>query len=169
MRKNNKKVIDELNKIKENSKNKKNEISVISLKETSEIAKRCQLDPIEVEIKALKEKMIPERYERNFSTINYSEQIKLLKSRVAVIGCGGLGGNIVELLARLGIGELTLVDGDGFSENNLNRQLLCREENLGHNKAETAAERIRLINSSIRTKIFPKFIDSENIFEMIKD
>ena len=169
MEKNIKAIINELNKIKEKSINKENGFSVISIDETKEIAQRYHLSPIEVEIAALKEEIMPERYQRNYNTISYSEQIKLLHSRVAIIGCGGLGGSIVELLARLGIGKLTLVDGDVFSENNLNRQLLCSEENISRGKAEAAAERIKHINPNIRTRTYSRFIDSVNIHEIIQE
>jgi len=168
MEKNSKIIINELNKIKEKKINKENDFSVISIDETMKIVQRFHLSPIEVEIAALREKILPERYQRNYDTISYSEQIKLLQSKVAVIGCGGLGGNIIELLARLGIGELILVDGDIFSENNLNRQILCNEENISRSKAEAAVERIKMINSSIQTRTYSRFIDSENTCEIIK-
>ena len=100
MEKNIKAIINELNKIKEKSINKENGFSVISIDETKEIAQRYHLSPIEVEIAALKEEIMPERYQRNYNTISYSEQMKLLQSRVAIIGCGGLGGSIVELLVN---------------------------------------------------------------------
>jgi len=163
-----KNIINELNKIKEKPFDKENNFSVISVDETKKIAKLGNLSLIEVEIAALKREIMPERYQRNYATISYPEQIKLLQSSVAVIGCGGLGGNIIELLARLGIGKITLVDGDVFSENNLNRQLLCTEKNISRNKAEIAAERIQQINSSIKTITYSEFIDSVNIHEIIE-
>ena len=162
-------ITNELIKIKEKPFDKENDFSVISVDEIKKIAKLGNLSLIEVEIAALKEEIMPERYQRNYNTISYSEQIKLLQSSVAVIGCGGLGGNIIELLARLGIGKITLVDGDVFSENNLNRQLLCTEKNISRNKAETAAERIGQINSSIKTITYSEFIDSVNIHKIIKE
>ena len=163
-----KNIINELNKIKEKPFDKENNFSVISVDEIKKIAKLGNLSLIEVEITALKREIMPERYQRNYATVSYSEQIKLLQSSVAVIGCGGLGGNIIELLARLGIGKITLVDGDVFSENNLNRQLLCNEKNISRNKAEIAAERIQQINSSIKTITYSEFIDSVNIHEIIE-
>ena len=161
-------IANELNKIKEKPFDKENNFSVISVDEIKKIAKLGNLSLIEVEITALKREIMPERYQRNYATISYPEQIKLLQSSVAVIGCGGLGGNIIELLARLGIGKITLVDGDVFSENNLNRQLLCTEKNISRNKAEIAAERIQQINSSIKTITYSEFIDSVNIHEIIE-
>ena len=75
------------------------------------------------------------RYERNIGAITEAEQELLLKKRAAIVGCGGLGGYIAEFLARLGLGHLTLIDGDAFTVSNLNRQILSLETNLGQNKA----------------------------------
>ena len=70
------------------------------------------------------------RYLRNISTLTPDENEKLKDFRVCIIGCGGLGGYIVEMLARIGIGHLTVVDMDIFDESNLNRQILSTERNL---------------------------------------
>ena len=162
-------LIDELNKIKVNSAKKNQDIPTISVAKIKDMAQKYNLSLLEVEIAALEEKIIPERYERNYDTINFSEQIKLLRSTVCVVGCGGLGGNIIEILIRLGIGNLILVDGDKFNESNLNRQLLCTEDKIGKVKAETAAERIKHINSSINTKTYSQFIDSSNVRKIIQE
>ncbi len=168
MEKNLDNIIDELNKIKVKSAKKNQDIPTISVDKIKDIAQKYNLALLEVEIAALKEKIIPERYERNYDTINFSEQIQLLRSTVCVVGCGGLGGNIIEILIRLGIGNLILVDGDKFNESNLNRQLLCTEDKIGKVKAETAAERIKHINSSINTKTYSQFIDSSNVRKIIQ-
>lgn len=70
--------------------------------------------PREVEIIALENGICPSRYQRNIGTIGISGQIKLLSSRAAVIGCGGLGGWIIEMLARAGVGEIVMIDHDFF-------------------------------------------------------
>lgn len=70
---------------------------------------------------------------------------KLKSSAVAVIGLGGVGGACVEALARCGTGRLLLMDGDVFSESNLNRQLLCTVSNIGLPKAEEAKKRVEQI------------------------
>ena len=82
-----------------------------------------------------------ERYARNIPALSREECELLGKKTVAVIGCGGLGGHIIELLARVGVGTLRVVDGDVFDSTNLNRQLLSREDALGHKKALEAARR----------------------------
>jgi molybdopterin/thiamine biosynthesis adenylyltransferase len=73
----------------------------------------------------------------------------LWEKHVCVVGCGGLGGHIIELLARVGVGTLTVVDGDVFEASNLNRQILCEEGHIGKKKAETAALRVSKINSAV--------------------
>ena len=65
---------------------------------------------------------IPERYKRNIGTIGIDGQKRLLKARVAIVGAGGLGGTIIELLARQGEGFKRKNGGDSFTLKNLNRQ-----------------------------------------------
>jgi len=161
-------IIGELNRIKEISVKKINDISTISIDNVKKMSKEYSLSTLEVEIAALQQNIMPARYERNFDAISFSEQIHLLRSTVAVIGCGGLGGNIIEMLARLGIGNLVVIDGDTFNESNLNRQLLCTENNIGKGKAESAAVRIKHINSSINTKTYSQFIDLTNVGGIIQ-
>ena len=108
-----------------------------------------------------------ERYSRNFPALT-AEQFALLRSKkVAVIGCGGLGGHIIEHLSRIGIGAIRCVDGDSFDTTNLNRQLLATEDTLGSGKAETAARRVKDINSEISVECVPQFLDAENASDLI--
>ena len=65
------------------------------------------------------------------------------------MGAGGLGGQVIVLLARLGVGTLVVVDCDLFDETNLNRQALCVEETLGEPKARAAAEAVAAINPGV--------------------
>jgi molybdopterin/thiamine biosynthesis adenylyltransferase len=160
-------IITEFKKIKVESKKLKKVIPLISVREIKEMAQKYHLSQLEIEISALQKNILPARYERNYGIISFSEQIQLLRSTIAVVGCGGLGGNIIELLARLGIGNLVIVDGDIFHESNLNRQLLSTEKNIGKGKAETAVKRIKHINSSIHTRSYSQFIDSTNFREII--
>lgn len=87
-----------------------------------------------------------ERYARNMGTLSPHEQELLARARVAVIGCGGLGGYLIEMLGRIGIGQITAVDGDVFETSNLNRQLYATGSTLGQSKAQAAAERMRAVN-----------------------
>ncbi len=108
------------------------------------------------------------RYDRNLNTISQEEQGLLARSHVAIIGLGGLGGGVCEMLARTGVGTLTLVDGDVFDVTNLNRQLLSREENIGGPKAVAAKERIMAVNSTIRVNAFQAYADETNFSGMIQ-
>ena len=72
-----------------------------------------------------------ERYCRNLPAISAEEQAALKEKRVLVAGCGGLGGYLIEHLARMGVGRITAVDGDVFEESNLNRQILSAPALLG--------------------------------------
>jgi molybdopterin/thiamine biosynthesis adenylyltransferase len=109
----------------------------------------------------------PYRYLRNKEAISIQEQLKLAKSRVTVVGAGGLGGHVTLLLARLGIGQLGIVDHDIFDETNLNRQALCRGESLGRHKAEEAAIIVGSINPGILVTSYPVRIDSSNAEEIL--
>lgn len=112
--------------------------------------------------------MIEKRYERNIPSIKEFEQEMLSSRRVLVIGCGGLGGFILESLARLGVGHITAVDGDVFEENNLNRQLYSSPELLGRNKASVSARRIREIAPETEVIPIKAFFCEENADELVK-
>lgn len=105
---------------------------------------------------------VPERYLRNIGTIGIEGQKRLLEARVAVVGAGGLGGNVIELLARQGIGFLRIIDGDTFARHNLNRQLLATERTLGMNKATVAAARVAEVNSDVKVDAVPAMFDENN-------
>jgi molybdopterin/thiamine biosynthesis adenylyltransferase len=113
------------------------------------IAQRCGCSCGDVDIMALQEKIIPEKYSRNRQSIRCDQQIRLLQSAAAIVGLGGLGGSVTEMLARIGVGRLTLIDADRFEESNLNRQALCTRIHLGRLKAEAAGEQVAAINASI--------------------
>ncbi len=120
------------------------------------------------EIAMLQEGICPRRYERNVPMFGLEGQRTLLESHVAVVGCGGLGGYCVELLARNGVGQITLIDGDVFEESNLNRQILATIETLKHNKAEIAAKRVQDINPAVSTNIFSVFADRTNLAKILR-
>ena len=110
-----------------------------------------------------------ERYDRNIGALTEDEQKQLKAKRIAVVGCGGLGGYVSELLTRIGIGHLTLIDGDIFTASNLNRQLFSLEDNLGKKKAIAAREKLLQINSDLSIETFDVFLDDENAESMLKD
>jgi molybdopterin/thiamine biosynthesis adenylyltransferase len=142
---------------------------VISLKAVLSIAQAQRIPIREVEIAALKQGVTPWRYIRNTGTIGLDGQIKLLQSTVAVVGAGGLGGTIIELLARQGIGHIIIIDNDRFAEQNLNRQLMSTEKNLGDYKAAAAAKRVKDINSAVTVTTSLKKLTKENAHRLLKD
>lgn len=85
----------------------------------------------------------PERFRRNYGLFSVMAMRRLLGARVLLAGCGGLGGHLAGLLARLGVGAFVLCDPDNFTESNLNRQAFCTESTLGLPKAEVAAQAVR--------------------------
>jgi molybdopterin/thiamine biosynthesis adenylyltransferase len=109
------------------------------------------------------------RYSRNFPALSHEDMDKLINSHILVAGCGGLGGYVIEYLARIGVGSLTVVDGDVFTESNLNRQLLCTSDNLGTSKALAAAERIKLIDPSICVTPVCEYLTEANAPALLAD
>ena len=108
-----------------------------------------------------------ERYARNIPALSDSECTSLQKKKVAVIGCGGLGGHLVEFMARIGIGELVVVDGDHFERTNLNRQLLSETDAIGKSKAYTAADRVHRINPDVKVSVHHTLLTAENADDLI--
>ena len=86
----------------------------------------------------------------------------LKSSRVAVFGCGGVGSYIIEALARAGVGEIAVIDGDSVAESNINRQLVADRTTVGQRKAEVARERILRINPDCRAVAYDMFYTAEN-------
>jgi molybdopterin/thiamine biosynthesis adenylyltransferase len=133
-----------------------------------EAARRFSLHIAEVEEIALGHDLLPARYQRNRAMLSIQQQLSLLRSKVAVFGCGGLGGYIIEELARLGVGIITVVDPDVFEEHNMNRQLLCTQELLGRKKVDAAARRVAAINPAVRIQAFGIAFGQGNSAEILK-
>lgn len=108
-----------------------------------------------------------ERYLRNHDAISESEQAILATKRVLVVGCGGLGGMVIECLARIGVGHLRVVDGDVFEESNLNRQLLSSTMNLGRPKVLAAQQRIMAVNPLVEVDAVQADLVAENAMELL--
>ena len=107
------------------------------------------------------------RYLRNIPALTEEECLALGKKRVLVVGCGGLGGHIIDQLTRIGIGFLRVVDGDVFDETNLNRQLLSQVPLLGVSKAAAAAEHIRRVSPETAVEAVNAFLTEHNVRELI--
>ena len=96
-------------------------------------------------------------YSRTGLLLGSAGMEKLKKARVAVFGLGGVGGYVVEALARSGVGALDLIDHDTISITNLNRQILATRATIGRDKAEVAKERVLSIDPKIRVNAIKKF------------
>ena len=135
--------------------------------QTLAIARRTGASVRAVELAALKNGTIPQRYARNSGALIPAQQAALLGSHAAVVGLGGLGGAVVEILARLGVGALTLIDGDMFEESNLNRQLLCTGANLGTAKATAAGRRLAQVNPAVAMRVVNARLTAENADDLL--
>jgi len=114
---------------------------------------------------------VSNRYSRQTLLKNIQEvgQKKLAKSRVIIIGCGALGTTIANNLARSGIGHIKLIDRDIIELNNLQRQNLFNETDVGLPKASIAAGKLKEINSEIKIECIIDDVTHKNIESLIKD
>jgi len=144
------------------------ETRVMTEDDALDIASRTGCAVREVYREALRLGICPYRYLRNRASISGEEQLTLCGSCVAVVGAGGLGGHVILLLARMGIGHIVVVDPDRFDETNLNRQALSSPEALGKWKAEEAVKEVGRVNPGVRVTAHRLRIDSTNAEEMLR-
>lgn len=140
----------------------------LSLQSACDIARSYGMPLQEVEIAALEREIIPQRYARNFKAYTIGQQLKLLRSKVLLVGLGGLGGTLLELLCRIGVGAIVAADGDVFEESNCNRQLLCSLKTLGQPKSVAAEERARNINPGVNCRALHEKLDRERMAELMR-
>ena len=112
---------------------------------------------------------LPARYARNAKTLTPGQQARLLESRVLLVGLGGLGGHVLDTLARLGVGQITGVDGDVFEESNANRQLLCDAHTYGQPKAQAAALYVGRVNPAVDFTPVPRFLQGEEFLPLAQE
>lgn len=109
-----------------------------------------------------------EMLDRQKGIINENEQLNLLKSQITVIGCGGIGGATTEMLARMGVGKLRIVDKDVFDISNINRQLMSSQNSVGIPKTDITKERLESINPSLKVEAFNKELNDKNVFKILE-
>lgn len=105
----------------------------------------------------------------NIGILTVDEGIKLNRSKVTIVGLGGVGGIAAIQCARLGIQDMHLIDGDAFEVSNLNRQMLCSINQIGRSKAMVAAEALKDINLKIKTRVTTQYLTEENARELLAD
>ena len=136
--------------------------SSLPVVEVALLSRKYNVSGHQIEIEALQAGIVPERYARNLRTFSLQDQAALLQSRVSVVGLGGLGGGVTEILARIGVGNLNLMDGDTFEDSNLNRQFLSTHKGLATPKADAAVERVQSVNASVVVEVHIEFLDADN-------
>lgn len=110
-----------------------------------------------------------ERFERTEILFGKENMSKLYNAHVLVAGVGGVGGYVCEMLARSGIGALTIVDFDVVSLSNINRQIIALSSTVGRSKVEVMKERISQINPNCRVNAKFAKISSENVDEIFSE
>jgi len=109
----------------------------------------------------------PGPFARTAALIGDANLLRLKNSSVTVCGIGGVGSFAAEAFARAGVGRITLVDHDTVAESNINRQIHANYDTVGTPKVAAMRERIARINPDCITVTTQKFINEENIFEII--
>lgn len=112
-----------------------------------------------------------ERYERQMilPEVGIEGQKKLKNARVLIVGAGGLGSPAALYLAGAGVGTIGIADADKVSLSNLHRQILHSTARVGQNKAESAKEKLKKLNDSIRVITYPYWLTPENIDDIIQN
>ncbi len=144
-------------------------VRIISNERAIEISIALGCSIRKVFLEALKLGICPYIYLRNRDIISIDEQLKLSESTVSVIGAGGLGGYVVMLLARIGIGRLIVVDYDTFDETNLNRQVFSKVSSIGLPKPDETRLAVNLVNPAVEIIPYNEKLDKNNAYEIIKD
>ena len=105
------------------------------------------------------------QFSRTETLIGKDALKKLASSRVAVFGIGGVGGYVVEALARAGIGSLDLIDNDEVNVTNINRQIIALHSTIGKAKVDVAKERVLDINPEVNVRVYKTFFTPETSSE----
>jgi molybdopterin-synthase adenylyltransferase len=142
-------------------------LPTLSEGQLADLASEFGTDLRRVQMLALDHGITPARYLRNYRQLSLGDQKRLLSSRVALVGLGGLGGHLLEWLARMGVGRIDAVDGDRFEECNLNRQLLCREQTLGMAKSEAARLRALEVNPAVEVETVQLMLDERGFASLV--
>ncbi len=106
-------------------------------------------------------------YERTELLVGNDNIERLKSSNILIVGVGGVGGYAAEMLARATVGSITLVDADTVSESNINRQLIALHSTVGRSKVAVLAERLLDINPQIKLTLIEKFVQSEDIADIL--
>jgi molybdopterin/thiamine biosynthesis adenylyltransferase len=108
------------------------------------------------------------RYNRHviLDQVGLEGQLKLKAAKVLVIGAGGLGCPVLQYLTAAGVGTIGIIDFDTIDLSNLQRQILFTKNDLGKNKAEVAAQRLKQLNDQVKFKAYPERLTTKNALEL---
>ena len=122
-------------------------------------------------MKNILNKKLIERYSRQIvlKDVGPEGQKKIIKSKVLVVGAGGLGCPVIDYLSRAGIGNIGIVDHDKVNISNIHRQSLFNSKDIGKFKVNTLKQKIKLINPQVKIKIFKERIGKKNIEKIFKN
>jgi tRNA A37 threonylcarbamoyladenosine dehydratase len=107
--------------------------------------------------------MLEDRLSRTIALLGKEQALKLMNTSVMVIGLGAVGGYALEMIARLGFGEIFVVDFDCFEDSNINRQILATIDTIGHKKCEVAKCRVEVINPDAKVWALDEKISDNNL------
>lgn len=105
--------------------------------------------------------------ERTLLLLGEEKLNRLRQAHVLVVGLGGVGAYAAEMIARAGVGRMTLADADVVNETNINRQLVALHSTVGRQKAEVLAERLRDINPAIELTVVNRYIRDEETYTLL--
>tara|TARA_B100001741_G_scaffold159262_1_gene131619 strand:+ start:291 stop:1049 length:759 start_codon:yes stop_codon:yes gene_type:complete len=122
-------------------------------------------------MKNILNKKLIERYSRQIvlKDIGPSGQEKIIKSKVLVVGAGGLGCPVIDYLSRAGVGNIGIIDHDKVNISNIHRQSLYNSKDIGKFKVSVLKKKINLINPEVKIKIFKERIEKKNIEKIFKN
>ncbi|MBW2505129.1 MAG: ThiF family adenylyltransferase [Deltaproteobacteria bacterium] len=112
--------------------------------------------------------LINHEFSRNIGLISEEIKVKLLETRVAVAGTGGVGGIHLLTLARMGIGNFSIADMDIYERANISRQFGAKHSTIGERKADVLSTLLKDINPAINNRIFPEGVNRDNIDEFLQ-
>ena len=111
-----------------------------------------------------------ERYSRQIilKKVGILGQKKIQNSKVLVVGCGGLGSPVIDLLSRAGVGIIGMMDHDKVSLSNLHRQIMFTADDVGKYKVNILKKKISKINKKVKVKIYKNKADEKNLGKILK-
>ena len=121
-------------------------------------------------MKNILNKNLIQRYSRQIvlKDVGTIGQKKIIKSKVLVVGAGGLGCPVIDYLSRAGVGNIGIVDNDKVNISNIHRQSLYNSKDIGKFKVSVLKKKIKLVNPEVKIKTFKERIEKKNIEKIFK-